>query len=413
MKLKLLVLAAILLSVSYAYAESITTQQKEYWLGETVQAYVEMQGFELQKLSFIDNKSNKIPVGFLTQKIEGKDFVYFNIPLTAIPGKYYLSAKDRRVSNNTIQDFELSTSFDIAGNKGISIDPAIITLDPLKNEFKLSLKNNADNTLTVNITASEGLKPARDSIQLEPGTTKNAFISYTQPETEQEVTLKYLNRSHTIRILTQQKTTAENITTEPKEEPITISGELTFDGPATVDKKSSRYTSFSDPIKIKNTFQKDIKNVKFSLTGNLKDIAELRTQTIDLIAAGSEAEQYVWVNKNKNAPAGIYEGDLTAKSEEGYSDSIHLKITLEELTLVEEKPAEKPAQNLFNYSRTLTLINETKAQEEPNVAKNVMTALLMLLAAIIITFLIWRKMRVKTVTETLEEHVKTIKKPRK
>ena len=408
----LLLLTSILLA-SHAAAEEITTAKQEYILGETVQAEVNMQGFDVSKLSFLDNKSNKIAVGFLTLVIADRNFVYFNIPLGIEKGEYALTARDKRTADGVLGDFEISARINLLSEAGMSIDPAIAILDPLKNEFKIAIKNNAQTTQTVNITASQ-MKAARATLQIGPGETKNAYISYdiSQLEGEQSVQLSYTNRSYTIRVLVPEKKIME--TAQQKEQP-TQSGtaELKFIGPETVEKQASTYTSFSDQITVKSTAKTEIKNIKFSLTGSLAQIATLKLQTADKIGPEGSIEQYIWINKDKKAAPGNYEGSLSVEAEGGYKDEILFKISLEELKLVEEKPGIKPNITAFNQSRLSIILNETRVKEEPNVAKNVAIAAAMLLIVASIAAIIALKMGKRVQKKPLEEYVKGLKKGRK
>ena len=412
MRLSILLLLTFLLLAEFSAAEEITTAKQEYLLGETVQAEVNMQNFDISKLSFTDNRSNKIAVGFLTQTLSDRNFVYFNIPLAIEKGEYTLKAKDRRIANGVLGDFEISAKVNVLSDTGLSIDPAIIVLDPMKDEFKIAIKNNAQASYDVNITASQ-MKATRDVLQIAPGETKNAYISYdiSKLEGEQNVWLSYANRSYTVRVLIPEKKIIETAP-QPKEPAQTEIAELKFIGPETVEKKASTYTSLSDPITVKSTAKTELKNIKFSLTGSLAEIATIKLQSADKIAPEGSIEQYIWVNKDKKAAPGDYEGKLIVEAEGGYKDEILFKISLEELKLVEE-PISKPNVTAFNQSRLAMILNETKVKAEPDTAKSVTIALSMLLIVASIAALIALKLRNKVQKKSLEEYVKGLKKGKK
>lgn len=414
-RLKLIAPVIFILLIGLVSAEEIATAQQEYLLGETLQAEIAMDNFNLAKLSLQDNQSNKVPIGFLLSDLGEKKFISFNLPITLPPGDYFLKAKDQRIIDSVLQDFELSAKITIIEGKGISIDPAIVIIDPLKDEFKIALHNNADQAITANVTAGETLKPARESLQIAPGETKSAFIKYTSAELgpEQTVSLKYLNRSYTVRIILPEKETIpeqEPETTEPViTEPET--GGLVFDGPETVEKRANRYTSFSDPIAIKNTAKEELLDIKFSLTGNLADIIELKLDSIGALQPGESAEQFVWANKDKKAQPGVYEGDIIAKGGAS-SDSLHLKITLEEMELINES-VQEPSEQLFNQTRISLLINETLVEEKPNIKKNVTIALAMLAIVAALACFVGIKMKNKTARKRFEDYVQSFRKGRK
>lgn len=406
MNSKLLIPIIFLLLSSYVTAESISTFQEEYWLGETVQSEIVMENFDLNKLSLLDNQSNKISVGFLTLELDDKEFVYFNIPTTLSSGDYYLTAKEKRVVEEEIQDFEISSKITVVEELGVSINPAIIFIDSLKDEFKISLKNNAQDTITVNITTSEELKATRNTLQINSGETKNAFISYSELESEQVVTFSYLNRSYDIRIIipSEEITVQDPIT----EEPSYVEG-LKFEGPRNVDKTSNRYTSFSDSIIITSTAKKELNNIRFIVTGNLKDVVELKITALDTLSAEGTINQYLWVNKEKKATSGVYEGDIIVKSDEGYSDVLHMKITLEDLELIDEEIESEP-EELFNQTKVSMLLDESIPEEESEGFRNPIIALSMLFIVVLIIILISLEMRKKTIRTTLKDYAKSIKK---
>lgn len=411
---RLLLATIFLLLASFVSAEEITVEQEEYWLGETVQAEIVMEGFDFTKLSLLDNQSGKVAVGFLTLELDDRQFIYFNIPVTLKAGEYTLTAKDKRVVNDEIQDFEMSAKILVTEKLGVSINPAMVFIDPLKDEFKIELKNNAAETINVNVTAPDGLKPARKSLQLEPGDVKNAFISYTELTTEQQVMLNYLNRSYTVRVIPPEEAAElPGKAEEPAEEPIgkepAEAGELKFDGPETVEKEATKTTSFSDAITAKSTAGKELHNIRFKLTGNLGEVAELKTQELDKLEAMGEISQYIWVNKDRKASPGVYSGNLEVTADGGYSDTIHMKIILKEPEAATE--AEEPSKTLFDQQKISVLINETAVKkEEPSAGKNVAIALGMLAVVLIIAIVIGRKLSVKTLKKTLEEYVKTVRK---
>lgn len=412
MRLSILLPLITILLASCASAEGITTAKQEYLLGETVQAEVSMQNFDISKLSFTDNRSNKIAAGFLTQAVSDRNFVYFNIPSTINQGEYFLKAKDQRIINGVLGDFEISANINVLSDTGISIDPAIILLDPMKNEFKILVKNNAQKSYDVNITALQ-MKATRETLQIAPGETKNAYISYdiSKLEGEQSIQLSYANRSYTVRVLVPEKKIIE--AAQPKELTQTETAELKFIGPETVEKKASTYTSFSDQITVKSTAKTELKNIRFSLTGSLSKIATIKLQAADKIAPEGSIDQYIWINKDKKAAPGNYEGNLVVEAEGGYRDEIAFKISLEELKLVEEKPVAKPNITAFNQSRLAMILNETRAKEEPNTVKNVTIALSMLLIVASIAALIALRLRNNVQKKPLEEYVKGLKKGKK
>ncbi len=412
---KLLLALILLISISSACAEEIKLEKSVYWLGETVQAEITMQDFSLSKLSLLDNKSSKVPVGFITQKLADNDYAYFNLPTDLKPGKYYLTAKDQRIINGVLTDFTLSTELTVIQELGISVDPAIVTLDPLKNELKISLHNYAGKTITANIsTTSDKLVPARADLQIEPATTRNAFISYDYASVPagQSIIIAYQNRTYTIKVLTAE-TQTETIepTTETPESQSATTEEIKFQARG-VNKEISRYTSLSDPLTVKNTVKKELHKVEFATTGNLAEIVLLKIQSIERLDPESQIDQYIWANRDKNSKPGIYEGDLKITSQEGYSDAIHLKIAIQELTLIEEQNATKPNLPLFNKTSLKVLINETQIKEEPNVRKNVTIALIMLAIVSVIGIIISIKLRKKTRVMRFNEYVRSVKKNR-
>ncbi len=415
-KLSLSILLVLAISASYVVAESITTAQQEYWLGETVQAEVVMNNFDLAKLSFTDNKSGKIPVGFLMMDADGKQLVYFNMPTSINAGEYHLIAKDQRAINGVLQEFNISTKISVSGNLGVSIDPPRTVLDPTRSELKISLINNADSAVAADISASNpSFKPARNPLQLGPKETKNAFISYNYSEisSDQTIYMSYSNRTHAIKVVLPESEQKETKTAPETPSAPEYVEQLKFDAQKTVEKQASTYTGFSDSLTLRSTVRKDLHNLKFALTGSIKDISELKIASADTIPAEGTIDQYIWINKGKKAKAGTYEGDLMASTDEGYSDSLHFKITLAEPKTIEENATAKPSVTLFNKSSLSLLINETKAENKPDVQKNVTIAMLLLVIVLFIAFLIGRKLRNKTQKKGLEEYVHSLKKGHK
>ncbi len=420
MRLPLFLTLITILLATFAAAEDITTAKQDYLLGETVQAEVNMQGFDISKLSFTDNKSSKTSVGFLTEKIGDRNFVYFNIPTNILAGEYYLIAKDKRVIDGVLGDFQIFANVTVLGEVGVSIDPAILSFDPAKNELKVSMKNNAAKAYSVSVmTSTADMKAARPVLDLAPGETKSAYVSYdlSKINSEQSIGLSYANRTYVVKVLLPDIKIIEQPLEQPVDKPVEKPveqqvAELKFIGPDVVDKKASTYTSFSDVITVKSTSKDEIRNVKFPLTGTLAQIAQIKIQAIDKIPAEGSIEQSISINKDKKAAPGNYEGKIIVEADGGYKDEILFKITLEDLKLVEEKPMLTNV-SYFNKSQLAALLNETKIREEPNVVQNVTIAAVLFAIVAVIGLLIGFRLRKRTEHKPLEEYVKGLKKGRK
>ena len=119
-------------------------------------------------------------------------------------------------------------------------------------------------------------------------------------------------------------------------------------------------------VAFKNFLDKSLNNIKFELTGNLKEIVRLNMTSMTSLKANTTAKQYVWINENKNAKEGEYKGKILLTTKEGYNSTFVMKI-------VHASPGfgvalnEKQTTDFLTKSKLNLLLGTIDNMDEPNV----------------------------------------------
>ncbi|MBI4447627.1 hypothetical protein HY643_01480, partial [Candidatus Woesearchaeota archaeon] len=431
---KIILLLFLILFSFQVYAQpifTITIARPEYAPGETVQINLIMDSFDLSKIKVVDSNGTKVSVAFFQTQLEnGTYYLYFNIPLTTKQGIYNFVVEDKRVIDGSLKLITESQTFSVVEvNKSMSIMPAAKIIDG-GSSFSVSLKNVGKDPLTVAATSSSSeITPLRSSLELAVGEQKTLFLNYNfakLEKAEEEITLSYDSKNYKIPVFIKKEVTPINETkqsNETAEPPINITPpanitspkiNVTKEEPKVALKFLTEKTSFEGVadqnkvlfgnIKFTNLLDKPLHNLTFTLSGNLKEVAALNFNWLNIIAPEEIKEQIVTINKNRNATPKTYSGNFVIDSAEGYSANFYMffEFTPTSLTNFSKNKDANETSIFLNYSESQ---KEGKKQEGGISG----VYIVLFLAIIIVLILFWRFKR-KTSAIKLETYVESLKK---
>ncbi len=391
MKFLLLLIFIVLINLMNVRADIVDVNfgKENYASQETLQAEINFNINLLKQITvlnfeLLDNEGNKIPVGYFLTKLDNREYyVYFNLP-NINSGDYTLKIKDVTYidENNILKKESKESKFSII-NKDfiIQVDPAILKVDNPNDfpEFTIKIKNLANltnitigtedefiqlfNTFSIiNKNEVKTFKIIIDSNNLDNFNKGNINVVYNN-ET-------YIIPVYLIRDL--QDLPERNIPQDAIgfiEENNIINKTLFLD------------ESIEGSLRFKNFFNETILNLKFELTNNLNEVIEL--ELIDVSINENETkEQYLIINKNINATAKFYSGDLILKNQDirilfpiylNFKEREQIKEEVEDNITVEEKE-----------NKTTNLFEETEAEEEEkDISENKKTLIIVLMVILI------------------------------
>ncbi len=141
---------------------------------------------------------------------------------------------------------------------------------------------------------------------------------------------------------------------------------------------------------IKNDGDVDLKNIKFSLSGNLDEIVKINVTKIDILKLGQIVEQFIWINEDKNAKSNNYEGSMLIEAEDFRLEfPIILKISKNKNEIIEEEKLfiEERSEKV-DLDKIRKIEPETKIKEHIRIVLpyKVIAFILLVLLVIIIYF---------------------------
>lgn len=395
MRLKLILLLLIL-SSSIASA-SVEVQRQEYAPGETVIATVQKEGFSPQMLSLLYN-STPVKTGIIFIGLgDNKHLAYFNVPASFSLGPYSLV-----MGNDTIE-FQV-----VASNVSLAIRPPLVWLED-KGSFSISLGNVGIDSMEVVVGAVDGLTPARTSISLGPGDSKNLFVQYDASLVAEgsSLALSYGEKSYSIALMKIVEAAEEP--EEPVEEPQPArpSRALVFDDIASISHIVMTDQKIVGNLSFRNVLEKNLHNATFHISDEFAYFTDFGRMQFPLLRPNKTYVQPVSFNTEKNVVAGSYKGVLLVDTAEGYSASIPITLSFEEPLEEpeEEEPREEP-EVIEIEPFNLSALNQTSlGEEEPRRNIKLGIALLALIIIILgfITYRMWPRPVKKKFTDLFKK----------
>ncbi|MBI4153728.1 hypothetical protein HY501_00165 [Candidatus Woesearchaeota archaeon] len=384
---------ALLLALHFASALNI--EGEFYSPGETLVIAAE-KGALAENISFFLNET-ETRLGFIT--VEGPENTYFftHLPLDLVEGTYAVRYNQEEAVVQIMQ-----------ANLILLIKNPVHILEKESGQFNLELENKGQDLLTVNVSTT--LQPARASLEMSPGTGKTLFVDYNGTENMQ-LSLHYGGKVRNI-ILAKKQTIAappekqENDTAGLEEPP--KANFLFIDTP----KKISHVVAKARVIEGALEFMADasVQNVSFIISPELAAIVELNQTIYSFVEKNNIYQQYLWINRQKTANAGKYEGQVTVVAENANPLTLELSIEFAEQAESREEsvPLEEGKNVEIIEEPVITAINLSGEQQEEE-GKNRRAGLLALLAVLILVGLIIYKLRPKK--EQAKPFEEIIKKP--
>jgi hypothetical protein len=437
MRLKLFYLVTILLLINIGPSLAqfdFSLLKQNYSEKETLQADITFVEDPYRLFSVTDiylyNKTGEIKIAPILTKISDKHyFLYFDLP-NLEEGDYNLTIQISFLINSILKDITKAKTFNVLQkNESITIKPAMIKLDEqsLNPYFKIYLKSYYGDADLEFISPHQSITLSKYSINL-PEQTEKYFYVYTNtkdlPELnnlnitlngidEYIIPIWIINR----RIIQEENITEINETIIPKEEIIT---ERTIEFLTELDilnKTIKKEQYLAGPLKFKNYMKNSLNDLTFTLTGNLDEIIKLNITHLDEITSEETKEQYIEINKEKDAASGLYYGELILNTKEGYSDTLSIYIYVEYEPVADrtrEKLSEEPKEpvgeeefgetyEFLNFSQPVSTVKEEEKKS------SFITVFLILIIFIVIIYILFRKVTRKR-KMSLEEYVSSLKK---
>lgn len=333
-----------LVLLSIASAQELQVLNTNYHPGETVQAFYYNGTISAANIYLLDNESHTVSISPLTSNYRSNNyFFYFNLPTTLTPGTYFLNANTE------------SQNFTITEGTAITIKPGIIVLSET-DTFTIELENKGEISITTQVSANDGNVVPRRSV-LEISTTKDLIADYDYDAITQdsELRIAYGTTTYTIPLIypdlieetnvTEDLNTTELNTTESNLTNITITENVTIENitdpfEIITTKASQEYKFYPDeskegPLEIKNN-QNESFLLEAILTNNISQVIQLNETSFTLEPSSSHY-LFISINGDKNASAGLYEGELIISSET-FNTSLPISIEIVQDEEVVEDP---------------------------------------------------------------------------
>ncbi|MBS3134552.1 terpene cyclase/mutase family protein [Candidatus Woesearchaeota archaeon] len=220
-------------------------------------------------------------------------------------------------------------------NPVISIFPGVVYK---KDSFKLIMKSRDDLPVAVDVVAPNFTDmPQRFTL-----TDINIFeIAIPKHQGDFNIEIRYSNHSYVIPVITSNTVNMTNMTEQSNKSNKTQYNIIT---PLLQPPKNSiailSKRKYIDDIFLKkdqaikefnltNTWDYQLNNITFMLTGNLNEVIELEKDRFTSISKDEIKHQRLIINKNKNI-TGIYDGELIIMSDEFTETKLPIKMTFTE-----------------------------------------------------------------------------------
>ncbi len=412
-------LALLILLSAFANANEFVFYKDEFVLGETVQAESSYEDLDLSKLSLVDSEAEEVAAAFFSKKTDSMNYIYFNLPTNLEAGNLTLQYEETALVDDEVQEIKFFQQFNVVGtNHSFSINPGFIILDNDKSSFKVNLKHMIGDSFVVNVgNGSSALNPIRNSVSLNTGETKSLYVDYLFDELQErtELSLEHEDLGYSLVLLKEEEVVEEEAPVE--EENTTEEIEKDFTGALELSNneikgKLIENETLEGPIIITNNHDMALHNIDFIISDKLKDIVSLNASSISMLQAGKVFEQYLWVNKNKDAPAGHYQGTIELVSEEGATEQVSLDITIQASEAEPIVVEEEKGLNISDYKPNVS-INFSDIKEKEDKSGNLGLAIAIIIVVLILIGILAYRLRPKKGFKKLNSYVTELKKGKK
>ncbi len=396
---------------------SLSVSGEQFYLGQTVQAEVEMDKFSIAKISLLGSSGNRLGASFFSQLYNEKHFVYFMFPPSLEAGTYSLFVSDRIVEGGMLKFINATALLPVQKTgAAFAVSPAIVLLSAKTGSFRIEVRHTYGKGSDIEVSSSSSsLKPARQSISVSPGESKSLFVEYKDFDEDASIMLKSGNMSYTIPVIAVKAAipaneTALNMVPQNETQLPGFENALQIIGNvSSIKRKVKQNIIIAGPVSFRNAYAFPLHNILFSASG--VPGVEFSMGNVPVLMPNETFVQQITINRNKDAEPGKYEGKIAAESDEGAEISINLAVEFEAVEAVEPEKktnitvAEVPAAlNIsFNYSEV-----EKKTDEER--MKSLRIAVILIIAVIVLAALLIFKIRPKVKYKKIQEYAKSAKK---
>ncbi|HII14683.1 MAG TPA: hypothetical protein HA362_00050 [Nanoarchaeota archaeon] len=431
-KIFLFLLISLVFCSASAFAANITVSVRgdSLFAGQTVQADVAMDRFEISKLALRDAAGGRVPVGFFRYAYgEGNYMVYFSLPAQMQLGNYSFSASDRIMEDGVLKDINATALFKVSSGQSVfSIAPAIIKLASQQSVFRIDLRHVYGDAADAAVSVTDNaLKPVRASIAVAPGETKTLYVNYDYSKIKGDAVLKLSAGAlvYEIPVISGKANASEAVpnqtgmpnATTPVDALETV-GQLTV-----IRHKVPRDRIIAGGLKIRNAYSKPLHNLTFSSSG----VPGVELNVTELLALGPNETytQYIWINRLKNATAGNYTGAVAVNSAEGASLDVKLEIEFQDIleeqnqtlpvlnntALIPNQASSKdtvtvePVDTQINLTFNFTEIQQANEEDQQ---RSLWIAVALILAVLLIIALLAYKLRPKVKYKQMKEYTQEL-----
>ncbi|GEM_PF-3563690 len=373
LKLILFVTLLILFNVLPIYALpialSLLNPSNEFSSGNTVQFFINLNQDPVRPLSPADiylNNAKIIKVSSIIVNLSKNSyFVYFDIPKLD-DGKYNINVRLSYNIDNVLQELVSVLPINIVNNdKRMYLKPGIIKINIDETSYyQVALHNSGFNQTEANLSVSSiNLRLSRNSIPLPQSFNKYFYVYFNKTNIKQlnqpliidYVFISYLDKKFMIPVyITNKVPEVTPIEGEKSKAPIkNISAEEKIVGLdfLTNTKKLDEIIAVNEiregSLSIKNFLDRPLNNVRFELTGNLKNIVRLNVTSLPSLKPNETFKQYIWINEHKNATEGGYNGELRLLTQEGYNTTFLMKFNVFSKKEEKEEKVERKSDELI------------------------------------------------------------------
>src|SRR3989338_10597055 len=404
--IKYFLLLLIALPIASAAEVDLRLYKDKYSAGETLQVDINinkmpLNEFDLDSINFVDSDNNEVKIAPFFHKIrENKYYLYFDLPTK---GEFKLRVNNflYKEDNLIAKNFETNVSVD-ESSPILAVKPAFLFDDDF---LEIELESKKGDTKVVVSTSTEIKNVYCGEQEILEG--RSRFFNFkilNKLKNDSSIIFSYSNKSYSIPIFV--KEIAGKI--EESNVKFSLVEEI-----KKVEKKLNNSESLEGPLKIKNTAGKDIQ-INFELNGNVKEITRMNYSSF-LLKQNEIMTQYFWVNKNKNAKPGFYNGNLTIKSE-NYQVNIPMTLNIADEKEINDNYAEDLNKDIFNktednqFDQGKDFFEENATYYKDESEKTGIGSLLIMILVIILAFIVYIFTRKKTKHEKFEDYVKGIER---
>ncbi len=367
MKFSYLLLIIFLIELQFSLAQEdfikIELLRNELSAGETLQAVVTLNNpqreLSLQNIKLYHNQE-EIKISPLFIKHNNNYYIYFDIPESedVKEGIYALSAeKILFLDQGILKEISKSINFSVSKNTEeiLSIKPAFF-INPGE-EFAIKIKNKGE-SVYVNILTPDIIKNFYTQDQLVQENTERPFrflVTGEPSKKEERIVIEYFNKKYEIPIVFDV------------EEKISPEIPITFLTDAKIINKTIRKNqTLKGPLKFKNMINETLYNITFSLTGNLNEIIKLNFTTLKELWANQGAEQFIWINFDKNPGYQKYGGNIIL---EIFSYKLAMPVEI----YIQEESEEIEEEEIFEEEKEMggEIEKEGKQEDEEKVTEDI------------------------------------------